>query len=95
MEIKFKYSLRSKKKMMKLDEITIPVEFSDHQPSTDKIIDKAVKMAYDGEIDPIIVDEQGVLIDGYTTYLIYKSRGVLRTETFVITTVVTDTIVSL
>ena len=93
MDINFKYSLRSKKKMIPLDEITIRDEFSSHPPSMEKILDKAVKMACDGEIDPIIVDDNYELIDGYTTYLIYKTRGVLRSEVFVISTVVSDTIV--
>lgn len=37
---------------------------------------------YDKDYDPIIIDEGNMLIDGYTTYLIFAQQGIKRVAAY-------------
>lgn len=60
-------------KKMKLSKIKISKEFKNHPPRWTKMLDKQVFYIEHGRFEqPIILDENNYLVDGYTTYLLAK-----------------------
>ncbi|MEG0898422.1 MAG: hypothetical protein RSF40_01765 [Oscillospiraceae bacterium] len=58
---------------MKLRQIVIPLEFKKTNPRPDKLINKYKHYIYRKSLmETIVVDRNGVLMDGYTSYLIAK-----------------------
>jgi len=56
---------------MVLNDIKISKEFANHRPKYEKLYNRAVEVK-NGKADRICVDENGVLIDGYATYIVLK-----------------------
>ncbi len=67
--------LTSRKKTMKLADLKVPAHFQTNQPRLDKILMHHQDYIANGYMDPIIVDADDVMIDGYISYLIHKSYG--------------------
>ena len=65
--------LFSNKKKIPINSIGIPANFG--TPNTNKILEHHKCYLETGVYDPIIVDEDNTLIDGYTTLLIFNSLG--------------------
>lgn len=70
MNIKLNVKLYSNKKYLPIKEINVPKEFG--TPGLDKIMRKQANYIETGELDPIIVDENNNLIDGYVSLVIAK-----------------------
>ena len=67
-----KLCLCSKKKIISIDDIIIPKCFS--VPKLLKILSHYHNYVNNSEsIDPIIIDQDNVLIDGYISWLIFKT----------------------
>lgn len=65
----------TKKKTIKLDSINVRKEFSETIPKPHRLISKTADYVLLDKIQPIIVDKNYVLIDGYCSYLIRKTLG--------------------
>ncbi len=64
------------KKIMKLNKIKIQMEFVLHPPRPKKMIHKRIFYLVHRKFEqPIIVNKDNILIDGYTTYLLAKRYG--------------------
>lgn len=62
--------------MEKLSNIKIQNKFKACPPRWTKMLDKQVFYIENGKFEqPIVVDKDNVLIDGYTTYLLAKQMG--------------------
>lgn len=60
----------------KLRNIKIKDSFIEHPPRKEKMNYKISYYLITGKFEqPIVINKEGVLIDGYTTYLICKSRN--------------------
>ena len=65
--------------MVDLDEIKIYPCFAAHEPKPEKMEQKAQYFTETGALQSqIILDSQGNLIDGYTSYLLAKTHGIQR-----------------
>ena len=73
--MKIDIRLESRKKSLKIDSIIIPVLFQITPPNLDKILMHHQDYVNNSYLDPIIVDANNVLIDGYISYLIHKNYG--------------------
>lgn len=61
----------------KLSNIKIQDSFKNHPPKWTKMLDKQAFYIKHGTFEqPIVVDKDNVLIDGYTTYIIAKGLGI-------------------
>ena len=61
---------------MKLSKIKISKEFRRCPPRWTKMLDKQAFYIENGKFEqPIVVNKENVLIDGYTTYLLAKQMG--------------------
>ena len=59
---------------IKLDEIKIYKEFSEHKPKIGKMLDKMAYYTQFGKFEqPIVLNKFNYLEDGYTSYLIAKN----------------------
>lgn len=67
--------VRSTKKYMKLEDINIPDRFVSKPPKLDKVLLHHQDYINNRYLDPIIVDADNVIIDGYISYLIRKHYG--------------------
>ncbi len=64
------------KKIMKLSKIKIPKEFELHPPKFKKMLEKiAFYLEHRKFEQPIIIDKNNILVDGYTTYLLATECG--------------------
>jgi hypothetical protein len=63
-------NLFSDKRNMKLRDIKIPANFN--VPKYDKLLRHYTEYINGGNVDPIIVNKDNFLLDGYCTLLIYK-----------------------
>lgn len=62
-----------RKRIMRLDRIKIQEEFKKHPPKSNKMFKKLTFFIKHNRYEqPIVVDENNVLVDGYTTYLLEK-----------------------
>lgn len=62
------------KKLMRLSKIKISEEFEKTPPKKIKLLEKrAYQLIYNQYEQPIVVNKNNVLIDGYTTYLLMKA----------------------
>lgn len=68
--MKFKGKKCKRISRKKFDEIIISESFKRHPPKGKKVDFKMRNYLDGGKLDPIIVDENMMLIDGYCTYLI-------------------------
>lgn len=68
-------NVKSNKKYMKLEDITVPGRFIFTPPKLDKVLDHHQDYIHNGCLEPIIVDANNVIIDGYISYLIHKHYG--------------------
>ena len=60
----------------KINNIKIQEEFKNHPPRPLKMLVKKIYHINHGRFEqPIVLNEKGYLIDGYTTYLIAKGMG--------------------
>lgn len=78
-------SLRSAKKVMHINDIKVPIRFRTTQPKLGKVLDKHYDLLTLGYADPIIVDEENNLIDGYISLIIAKESGRTDVKVFKIT----------
>ena len=80
MELKMNMRIRSRKVNMALDDIKIPMRMAMTPPKPDRQIRHAERYFLSGgrDYDPIIIDEGNMLIDGYTTWLIFAQQGIKR-----------------
>jgi hypothetical protein len=60
---------------MKLEDIKIPDRLISTPPKLDKVLDHHADYINNGYLDPIIVDTDNTIIDGYISYLIHKHYG--------------------
>ena len=67
--------VRSTKKYMKLEDINIRNGFVSTPPKLDKVLLHHQDYIHNKYLDPIIVDADDNLIDGYISYLIHKHYG--------------------
>ena len=67
--------MKSHKKYMKLEDINVPSKFALTPPKLDKFLMHHQDYLSNGYLDPIIVDADNVIIDGYISYLIHKNYG--------------------
>lgn len=67
--------MRSTKKHMNLEDIRVPARFISKPPKLDKVLMHHLDYIHDACLDPIIVDADNVIIDGYISYLIHKHYG--------------------
>lgn len=59
-----------------INNIKIPKEFKEHLPTAHKMAFKRAYYIINNKFEqPIVLDKNNVLVDGYTTYLIEKERG--------------------
>ena len=64
---------------MKIDEIKIYPCFAAHEPKPEKMEQKEQYFEETGALQSqIILDSQGYLIDGYTSYLLARAHGIQR-----------------
>lgn len=63
--------------MEKLSNITIQEKFKKHPPKWTKMLDKQAFYIEHGKYEqPIVINKNNVLLDGYTTYLLAKQLGI-------------------
>ena len=67
--------VRSTKKLMKLGDIKVPDRFTSTPPKLDKVLLHHQDYISNRCLDPIIVDADNTIIDGYISYLIHKNYG--------------------
>ena len=67
--------MRSTKKHMKLEDVNIPDRLISTPPKLDKVLLHHQDYISNGYLDPIIVDADNTIIDGYISYLIHKHYG--------------------
>lgn len=65
--------LRAKNRIVKIEKIKIPPDFLNSSPNPAKLILKTVDYINGEELSPIYLDKDYNLIDGYCSYLIYKT----------------------
>lgn len=84
MEIKMNLRMRSRKVNMALDDIKIPLWMAMTPPKPGKQIRHSERYFLSGgkDYDPIIIDENNTLIDGYTTYLIFEQQEIKRVTAY-------------
>lgn len=84
MEIKMHMRIMSRKVHIALDDINIPLRMAIAPPKPGKQIKHAERyfMSDGKDYDPIIIDENNTLIDGYTTYLIFSQQGIKRAAAY-------------
>ena len=68
--IDVKVGVSSKKQWLNLGDIKVPANFG--VPNANKLLKHFEEYVQSSKFDPIIVDQNNVLIDGYTTYLIFQ-----------------------
>lgn len=61
---------------LNLNRIKVSRAFRSSRPRPEKLIKKTSAFLSGYDIDPIVLDENSWLLDGYCTYLIYKALGV-------------------
>lgn len=69
--------------IVNLEDIKISEEFKQSPPRPEKLNRKYINYYYGNGMDTIIVDTDGVLCDGYTTYIIGKGLGIKRVKVLV------------
>lgn len=66
---------------MKLKDIKIKEEFKKTPPGDRKMKHKWFYYRKTGNLEsPIVIDKEGYLVDGYTSYLIAEADGIKRVE---------------
>lgn len=70
-----KLNIKSTKKYMKLKDINVPDRFATTPPKLDKVLLHHQDYICNQYLDPIIVDADNVIVDGYISYLIHKHYG--------------------
>lgn len=65
--------LKAHKTYINIDKIKIPKKFTETAPNPYKIIEKTTDYVRDGIISEIYIDKKHNLIDGYISYLIYRT----------------------
>lgn len=66
---------------IKLKKIKISDDFKKHPPKLKKFCERAYYFRVFGRFhSPIILDDDNYLIDGYTSYLIAKQKGIKKVE---------------
>ncbi len=65
--------LRAKHKRVDIEKIKIPADFLECTPKPEKLILKTADYINKGELSPVYIDKDYNLIDGYCSYLIYKT----------------------
>ena len=73
--MKIDINVRSSKKYMKLEDIKVPGGFTSTSPKLDKVLLHHQDYISNGYLDPIIVNADNIIIDGYISYLIHKHYG--------------------
>ena len=68
-------NVRSNKKYMKLEDIIVPGRFMSKPPKLDKVLLHHQDYIHNQYLDPIIVDANNIIIDGYISCLIHKHYG--------------------
>lgn len=64
------------KRIMKLSKIKIQEKFKKNPPRWTKMLSKQLFYIYNRKFEqPIVVNKDNVLVDGYTTYLLAKQMG--------------------
>lgn len=62
--------------MEKLNKIIIQEKFKEHSPRWTKMLDKQAFYIEHGKYEqPIVINKNNILVDGYTTYLLAKQLG--------------------
>ena len=84
MNIGIDIRLKSKKVALNISEIVVPAHFKN--PNLDKILMHHQDYICNGYLDPIIVDSNNVIIDGYISYLIHKGYGHEKVDVYKIYT---------
>lgn len=62
-----------KMKFITLDKIKISQDFMDSPPKPERVIRKTAEFMNGGKLEPILIDKDRNLIDGYCSYLIAKT----------------------
>ena len=65
--------LRAKRKRVDVEKIKIPADFIKSPPKSEKLILKTADYINKGELSPVYIDKDYNLIDGYCSYLIYRT----------------------
>ena len=73
--------IEQKQHYMKLNKIKIKESFKKTQPAEWKMNLRWEYYRKTGELhSPIVINERGYLVDGYTSYLIAKAEGIKKVE---------------
>ena len=70
-----KPNVKSHKAYIKLNDIVVPQMFVSKPPGLDKVLKHHECYLNDGCLDPVIIDANNVIIDGYISYLIHRHYG--------------------
>ena len=84
MNIGIDIRLSSKKVTLNIGEIVVPAHFKN--PDLDKLLMHHQDYVCNQYLDPIIVDSNNVIIDGYISYLIHKGYGHEKVDVYKIYT---------
>ena len=71
--MKINVNLTCRKSNMPIDQIKIPGYFN--RPSTKKMLHHMEQYVEGSALDPVITDEDNILLDGYISLLIAKAAG--------------------
>ena len=75
--------IEEKEHYIKLSKIKIRESFKKHPPAIWKMRDRISYYKIYGRLySPIIINERGYLIDGYTSYLIAQNEGLKKVEIY-------------
>lgn len=77
--------LHSKKRLIPIDDIVVPLHFG--TPKLDKILNHHQDYINNRSLEPVIVDSDLRLLDGYISYLIHKHYGHRHVRAYQITEV--------
>lgn len=68
---------------MKIKDIKISKKFEERPPHDKKMKDKWFSYRKNGILESnIVIDDEGYLVDGYTSYLIAKADGIKKVECY-------------
>lgn len=69
--------------IVNLEDIKISEEFKKSPPRPEKLRQKYENYYYNRRMDKIIINTDGICVDGYCTYLIAKMLGIHRVKVLV------------
>jgi len=72
--------ISGEKVTLKLSEIKISDDFIAHPPMANKLATKYFNYIRTGKLEKIIIDTNGVLLDGYCVFLISRMFGVEKVK---------------